>query len=1146
MMKLQASAITDQDDAVTEDGHAGAAPAQQKEETEEKEPPHCAFTRVATVKDALHPALRKDPKLLAAILAGMDRYIERLMEVRLQGQLRFQYGLLAELEPIGRSLFLANSYAQLETAFEQAVEYHRNGTVGRKEIALAYRNARDRKEMELDGVPDNAFRVSFEATAPGEMPTDLTAPLNDDIQSRTLPQFELHLRRQIAIKVPGLVRWRLEGCVPQEQPCRKAVIRWWSRVWTRAIRMATFTIPIADRHGVATAVVFPDPLPRKKKQVEDDWQKNDPEVPADEDDEIIGEYDDDPEDAQPPSRSGCRPAPYWRVGKELTRTIFDRLFAHRRLLSDEPATFGTLCGTLGLKVPGVTGRWHKPDGAAASRWTPWDAPGDGSSQEWRELYHPMIRTMEREVVIARGAVGNHPKTQASPSNPPKDATPKPKRPRPLPMRENDTKLPADGIHLYLPYVSYLQCAARACEDAAATPPNQRPPRPRCRRRPRNRRRRHHRRPRRRLRKKRKPAMRSFTIAPVPQPAKVPFFRLIAPTMMVTSGCTRKPAGLLRCINATIAPRTVHGIVAEYERIHGRPERDTYHPPASASGSAGDAPSAPPPTVYAKGEDPMGDDSDRWWEPLFAGLRRRHLKEFSERGAFIRSMLTDGVHLRICFQTDCPRNLKQEVYRWNRREDLQEKLAASVPYRKKRNGDIWTNTANRTTRAAIKLRKPQPEKLQDPDEPVETCEATRLGDAMDQFQTKQQVRQFFDRFHALAAADPGIRNLLSVVSIPLRGTDMPGRLADIWEDCRDRMVDWRPEAWKVLFASVHTPVFNWTGRHALEHDRRRQTRFREQKHRAGCGIGEVFRRMPSLKSGDGPLLNRVQRYSVIVHEEWRRFREYAFGHGARMRSDRALRFGARSRHVHHGVRDMVNFAMRNCPGWGTENGPQREEDGRILLAMGAAVTKPGMAGHAPAPHRGILAEIDRNWPNVALVLTDEFRTSKCHWACGDELVQQDPETVRDGDVDEHGRSVVPKGTSIRFQRWIANRRRRRRRRQEEASADDQLPERPKPPRVSEADRIEAKRDDEAFDNWLSTPEGVAATTTDSNGRSSSRVYRCPTDCCGNHNIDRDVNGALNIMLHLITTLLGQRRREGFERKWEIEERWQREEDEASAP
>ena len=82
------------------------------------------------------------------------------------------------------------------------------------------------------------------------------------------------------------------------------------------------------------------------------------------------------------------------------------------------------------------------------------------------------------------------------------------------------------------------------------------------------------------------------------------------------------------------------------------------------------------------------------------------------------------------------------------------------------------------------------------------------------------------------------------------------------------------------------------------------------------------------------------------------------------------------------------------------------------------------------YRGILEELDRNWPNVSLVLTDEFRTSKCHVAYGQDLLQMDPTEIAQNETDEHGRPVVPRGRSVRYER--------RMRRRNEAIMQDLIP------------------------------------------------------------------------------------------------------------
>ena len=1125
-------------------GDGGGAGADGDDETaprEEKEPPHRSFTRVATLADALHPALRQDPAILRQTLAGVDNYLARLTEIRLQGQLRFHYDTLASLEPMGQQLFRADTNAALQAAGDAAAVYHRSGTWDPWAMMEAYREARDRSP--LGGVAEDAFCVTFAA----DHVTDFNPPLDDDVNARMFPQWELHIRRILATKVPQLVRWRLDVAIPSNQQGRAAVIRWWSTVWTRAVRMSTFTL-FHDE-----TISFPDPLPRKSAT-----SNAEPEIPKlseDDGDEIIGEYesDDDPEKVAPSAGRtvpAARPAPYWKVARELTLCTLRAFLGKGEPLSDSPSAFAAFCRGMALKVPGITGDWHEIPGQTtqagrpATTWKAYTTPEERASVDdsdrWRDIYLPMLRTMEREVILARIAVGNHPLTQQTPANPESDASPKPKRPRPLPMKVRD-KVGADNLRLFLPYVAYLLLVARQCEeDAKKTTP--RPPRRLCRRRPRNaRRRRRH--PRRRLRRK-KVTMRAFAILPVPQPAKAPYFRMTRGCMR-TQSLQRNPAGLVRYVNQELAPLTVYGLVDAYEETHPVP-KDVFHPPPApkfrkADGAAGaaDVPAATvhaPPKVYATGEDPADPHSTaRWWEPLFGGLRRCHLKPLSEGGCFLRSILTDGLQLRLCFTTECKTARSNIVVA--ERPDLQAKLEASLPYRERGRDDIWSNMPNRTTRQAIRTRKPAPEDLQNPDKPVPTCEARSLGEALAQFQSQDEVQAFFGRFDALAAADPGIRNLQSVVCIPLRGTDMPQRLAAKWEECQRNETDWTAAAWKTLLDDVPvSPVYNWTGRHAQEHCRTRQTRCRERKHRARSDIGTIFRSLPSMKIGGSAA---VLEYSRILQENWEDFRDYAYGQSARMRNDRALRFGAKKRHIHHGVRDMVRFILQQCEGW--EAGGGREEDGKILLAMGAAVTRPGMPGHAPAPHRGILEEMDRNWPNVALILTDEFRTtSKCHWACGQDLRQMDSTEIAQNDTDKHGRPVIPRGRSVRYERWM--RRRNNAIMRGLIPADRAPPEFPKPPRIGQKERIEAKEDDDAYENWLKTPEGVAATVPVPNGRSSSRVFRCPTDCCGVHNIDRDVNGALNILMHLITTLLGQRRREGFERKWEIEQRWQREAEE----
>ena len=1108
------------------DGAASASPSDQEQDgNSEKEPPHRALTRIVSVQDALHPALRGNE----AVLRGYDKYLERSMQIRLQGQLRFHHHILGTLEPIAQAFLEADSEEKLRDAWDKATEYHQSAELEPRNVREAYRGARDRKPVG-DGVDKDAFCVTFDVDEDGEVTrTDLQVPLDDDVETRTFPHWELHIRRSLAEKVPQLVHWRLEECLAADCERRAAIIRWWKRVWTRAIRMSAFTV---FHDGT---VSFPDPAPRKTATPN-------PDPDTDEhSDEIIGEYE-DPEEAAAPADASSRPASYQFVAKSIAQSILRRFVEKREPLSQAPDEFASCCRALRLKVPGITGKWSEVtavDGQTGTTWTAWAASGFRGSEEWNKIYHPMLVTFEREVVVARCAVGNHPKTQSTPKPPDPNLKPAPLRPRPIPMKVGDRKIA--HLALFLPYAAYLAAVGRQCEQAAKNAPK--PPQRRCRRRPRNiprsrrRRRRggkhHGRRRGRRHRARVRPAMRAFTLMPVPRPARVPFFRLTKTAMRLPSG---NPSGLLRTINREIARTTgsnVHCIVEEYERRHGPPAKDKFCPPHDAQ-----RPVAAPPTAYGLGEDPNeAHPGARWWEPLFGGLRRRHLKPMSERGYFLRSILTDGLQLRLCFSTKMEAGRMSAGNKGKLRPDQKAKLEASRPHREKAKDDIWTNVPNRTTRQAIRTRKPAPEELQNPATPVPTCESGSLGEALAQFQSQDEVQAFFGRFDALAAADPGIRNLQSVVTVALRGTDLPRRLADLWERCRARDVSWAPEAWKTILDSCTlSPVWNWTGRHAQEHCRTRQTRFRERKHRARCGIGSVFRKLPSLKTGQGSQMELLEEYSLILLQEWPRFRQYAFGCSARMRNDRALRCGAKKRHINFGARDMVRFVMQHCTRW--EAGGGREEDCKILLAMGAAVTRPGMAGHAPAPHRGILEELDRNWPNVALILTDEFRTSKCHWACGGELQQQEASTVRAEGTDEHGRPVIPDGRSVRFQRWFQRRCAAIERRGNLPQDRRPLPY-PKHPHVGEKDRIQAKRDDKAYAMWLSTPEGEAATVpVEANGRSSSRVFRCPTGCCGPHNIDRDVNGALNILMHLLTTLLGQRRREGFERKWEIEQREQR--------
>lgn len=1143
-----------------------------------KGPPPMSLTRRTTFRKFLAVPLR-DERRLGAAQRGVDRVLKRLHRDRVLAHLNAHQSLAEKSH---------NTVRELKQFLE-------TGTPPNQPAS---------EEMDVD--LQTIFHEAFNAVEGNSIGRTAIKAVLVYEEQRAASNAELHMRNATPRQLRPLVRAQLRRILPQCND-RGSIISSWTPLIVRATCMATFTW-----RGSHNEWKFPPPAPKRRRPPDHDenggnqsddendvHEEDTSEGGAQEESEEVergngieeeeegGKEDDhvdegggedeawEPDEQAAEKGGSTEPLPLWK----MARILVDICLNHEQNLTHQD-TFQRVTEETGMRLGGVNGRWGtktvKQQGKRrkVKVWHPWEEGATVDADRWETTWLPVARLTHRLINIARMTV-------------PEVARASGDRPKPLPMRIHESGRDAARLVLWHSFLQRM-CAEEEADRLGNLPPS--PPRVRAPKRLRPRRRQ-------KKRRKQKGDVTAFSLLPVPELGKAEFHRfdsigIEALKAAVTqelklqgepgiSHCGHKftlipdtdddsdagvgpdpaPFHIQLAVDGEVATqldsarcRVVHRPNKRFYLMALKPEHFHLLNEKEVTQSLPDDPGATfMGRVWSLQLQRHVIEQPAWWEPLFE-LRRRH-KKLLEEGLWCQSLQTDGVQVHLHFSATKKFNKKTIAAMGMTKDDIAAKYERTEPRRARAREDPWRDASNKVAKARIRKKKPD---VTDDDEGGGgvTCDSRRLGDALQECQSKQEVERYFQRQGALVSVDPGAKDIITALRFRLQGTDLPNRLADAWGAGAGG--DMTPAAWSNLLADEGSGInlhevfqnsWSWSALHVQEHTRLRKSLHREKKHRQKLQMdSKVFRQLPSLRVLDRndteTLAQKIHRYRDIAQNNMALILEYAFGGRACLRYARALRDSKRRSHIYRTVQEFLNWARHGLG-----------EEVPILIAYGDAVFPGGTAGSPPGPHREILRELHRQ-PNVTLVLTDEFRTSQRHWKCGEKLKEMEDHEAAKVAKNEFGDPVHPQRTSVRWERWL----RRQRIKGEKKSVGNEMvgweiwqPKWRPRAHYSAEERRQARRvaqkfekDEEARqqEEQVAAGSGSASSNGDTPaqqpkrgnaGNAGTRVFHCEKPCCSNGRIDRDINAAMNILLQMLTIAVTGRKRDGFERPWEVKKR-----------